>query len=151
MSKFIIGLFTALLISSAAHADTSNFVRKQSPYSVEETLNRLEAVVRGKGATVFARVDHAAGATKAGHVLRPTEVLIFGNPKLGTPIMLKAQEAGLDLPMKVLAYTAADGKTWLVYSKPQTMGHAHGMAMDAPETTKVSNVLNALTNAAIKP
>lgn len=150
MPKFLLGLLAAVMISTSAQADTSNLVRKQSPYSVEETLNRLEAIVRGKGATVFARVDHAAGAMKAGQTLRPTAVLMFGNPKLGTPIMLKAQQAGLDLPMKVLAYTAADGKTWLVYSNPQAMGQAHGIAMDAPETTKVGNVLNALTNAAIK-
>ena len=95
MPKFLLGLLAALLISNAAQADTSNLFRKQSPYSAEETLNRLEAIVLSKGATVFARIDHAAGAMKADAKLRPTAVLIFGNPKIGTPIMLKSQEAGL--------------------------------------------------------
>jgi uncharacterized protein (DUF302 family) len=150
MPKFLLGLFAALLISNAAHADTSNLVRKQSPYSAEETLNRLEAIVLSKGATVFARIDHAAGAMKADTKLRPTAVLIFGNPKIGTPIMLKSQEAGLDLPMKALAYEDANGKVWLTYRQPQSMGAAHGIAVNAPETMKVAKVLDALTNAAIK-
>lgn len=150
MPKLLLSLLAALIISSAAQAETSTLVRKASPYSVQETLNRLEAIVRGKGATVFARVDHAAGAAKAGMELRPTALLIFGNPKLGTPIMLKEQQAGLDLPMKALAYQDVDGKVWLTYRHPQSMGAAHGLPANAPETTKVAKVLDALTNAAIK-
>ena len=150
MPKFLLGLLAALLISNAAQADTSNLFRKQSPYSAEETLNQLEAIVLSKGATVFARIDHAADAMKADAKLRPTAVLIFGNPKIGTPIMLKSQEAGLDLPMKALAYEDANGKVWLTYRQPQSMGAAHGIAVNAPETMKVAKVLDALTNAAIK-
>ncbi len=150
MPKFLLALLAALMITSTAHAGTSTLVRKASPYSVTETLDRLEGIVKGKGATVFARIDHAAGAAKAGMELRPTAVLMFGNPKLGTPIMLKAQQAGLDLPMKVLAYQDADGKTWLTHRHPQSMGTAHNIPMNAPETTKVAKVLDALTSAAIK-
>lgn len=150
MPKFLLGLLAAVMISTTAQAETSTLVRKQSPYSVEETLNRLQGIVLGKGATVFARIDHAAGARKADAKLRPTALLIFGNPKLGTPIMQKAQEAGLDLPMKALAYEDVNGKVWLIYRQPQSMGAAHGIAVNAPETMKVAKVLDALTNAAIK-
>lgn len=96
----------------------------------------------GKGTTVFARIDHAAGAMKADAKLRPTALLIFGNQKLGTPIMQKAQEAGLDLPMKALAYEDVNGKVWLIYRQPQSMGAAHGIAANAPETMKVAKVLD---------
>jgi len=115
------------LISNGAHPVTSNLVRKQSLYSAEETLNRLKAIVRSKGATVFARIDHAPGAMTADAKLRPTAVLMSSNPKLCMPIMLKSQETGLDLPMKSLAYEDANGKVWLTYRQPQSMGATHSM------------------------
>src|SRR6202162_4342292 len=86
-----------------------------SNYSPKETMDRLTAAVTDRGMTVLARVDHAAAAGKAGMELRPTEVLIFGNPKAGTPLMQVAQTMGIDLPLKALVWQDDNGKTWLAY------------------------------------
>jgi uncharacterized protein (DUF302 family) len=91
-------------------------ISKPSRYSVAETLDRVEAVLRGKGVTIFARVDHSGEAAKAGMKMPPTQVLIFGNPKAGTPVMLAAPTAAIDLPLKALAWQDGDGKVWLSYN-----------------------------------
>jgi uncharacterized protein (DUF302 family) len=87
-------------------------------HSVAEAIDRLETALRAKGVTIFARIDHAAGAASAEMSLRPTEVLIFGNPKAGTPLMQANQTIGLDLPLKILAWQDAEDKVWLTYSDP---------------------------------
>src|SRR5580704_12243282 len=89
-----------------------------SAHSAKATIDRLEADVKSKGITVFARVDHAAGAKEAGMALRPTELLIFGNARGGTPLMQAKQTIGIDLPLKALAWEDADGKVWLSYNEP---------------------------------
>src|SRR5215469_7045519 len=89
-----------------------------SRYSVAETINRLRAAVIEAGLQVFARIDHGGGAREAGFDLRPTELLIFGNPKGGTPLMQDRQTAGIDLPLKALAWEDAEGAVWLTYSDP---------------------------------
>ncbi|MGH6939567.1 DUF302 domain-containing protein [Hypericibacter sp.] len=98
-----------------------------SPLSAAETMNRLIAEVKAKGMTVFARIDHAAGATAAGLTLRPTELLIFGNPKGGTPSMQAAQTMGIDLPLKALVWQDEAGKTWLSYNDPAWLAQRHGI------------------------
>lgn len=92
-----------------------------STLSVKETIDRLAKAVEDKGAKVVARVDHAAGAKATGVDMKPAEVLIFGNPKLGTPVMQGNVRAGLDLPLKMLAYEDAAGKVWLLYTAPVTL------------------------------
>jgi len=89
-----------------------------SSYGPQDTMSRLEAEVRAKGLTVFAHVDHAAGAAAAGLPLRPTDLLIFGNAKGGTPLMQAVQTMGIDLPLKVLVWQDAAGRTWLSYNDP---------------------------------
>lgn len=151
--RYLVAAFLGLALAAAASgpavAQDETLVRKASPYSVSATLDRLAKIVQGKGAAVFARIDHAKGADKVGATLRPTETLIFGNPKIGTPVMLEAQEAGLDLPLRVLVYEAADGKVWLVYREPAAVGVAHGLAPDAASTQAIGKAINGLTNAAI--
>src|SRR6201995_3185463 len=93
----------------------------------EETLNRFEAEVRARGMTVFAHIDHAAGATSAGLSLRPTEVIIFGNAKAGTPLMQSVQTIGIDLPLKALVWQDAAGVTWLSYNDPRWLAQRHGL------------------------
>ena len=93
----------------------------------EETMNRFEAEVRGRGMTVFAHIDHAAGAVAAGLSLRPTEVLIFGNAKAGTPLMEATQTIGIDLPLKVLVWRDENGATWLSYNDPVWVAERHGI------------------------
>src|ERR1700760_2758357 len=100
-------------------------IRCQSP--VRETVDHLATVVETAGLTVFARVDHAAGATSVGMDLRPTELLIFGNPRAGTPLMQDQQTAGIDLPLKALVWQDADGAVWLTYNAPAWVKARHGL------------------------
>jgi len=117
-----------------------------SSFGPKETMHRLETAVQAKGMTVFARIDHAAGATAVGQSLRPTEVLIFGNAKAGTPLMNSVQTIGLDLPLKALVWQDATGKTWLSYNDPAWLAQRHGIG---PETQPmVGNMTAALTGVA---
>ena len=97
----------------------------ESPFGPKETMDRLEAQVKAKGLTVFARVDHAAGAAEVGLPLRPNELLIFGNDKGGTPLMQANQTIGIDLPLKALVWQDAAGKTWLSYNDPAWLAKRH--------------------------
>jgi uncharacterized protein (DUF302 family) len=98
-----------------------------SSFGARETMDRLETEVKAKGLTVFARIDHAAGAAAVGMPLRPTEVLIFGNARGGTPLMEANQSAGIDLPLKALVYEDAAGKVWLTYNDPNWIAQRHGV------------------------
>jgi uncharacterized protein (DUF302 family) len=89
-----------------------------SRYSVPETLEKLKAVLNAKGITVFALIDHSGEAAKVGMKMHPTQLLIFGNPKAGTPIMVAAPPSAIDLPLKALAWEDSDGKVWLSYNDP---------------------------------
>jgi uncharacterized protein (DUF302 family) len=122
------------------HDAEHGLVTLASQYSVKETIDRLEADAKAKGLTIFARIDHAAGASDAGLPLRPTELLIFGNGKGGTPLMQAAQTIGIDLPLKVLAWEDATGKVWLSYNDPAWLADRHGIA---PQTTPVTKTLAA--------
>ncbi len=149
MKRVIVAAMVAVLAVAAGVA-RAELVRKQSPHPVGETIDRLEAVVKEKGLAVFARIDHAAGAKKAGLELRPTELIIFGSPKVGTPLMQAKQTMGLDLPLRVLAWQDEDGQVWLAYEAPADMGAAHGLAKDNPVIGKVTGALDAFTSAAVK-
>jgi uncharacterized protein (DUF302 family) len=98
---------------------TNGLISHPSPYTVPETLDRLEAILRTKNITVFARIDHSGEATKVGLTMPPTQLLIFGNPKGGTPIMLAAPLSAIDLPLKALAWQDTDGKVWLSINDPR--------------------------------
>ena len=107
-----------------------------SVHGVKESIDRLEADVKSKGMTVFARIDHAAGAQAAGLTLRPTELLIFGNAKAGTPLMQSHQTIGIDLPLKVLAWQDAAGKVWMSYNEPGWLAARHGDQLRGGEVAK---------------
>jgi uncharacterized protein (DUF302 family) len=94
----------------------NGIITQPSPYSVNEILDRLEAVLQAKGIAIFARIDQKAEAEKVGLTMPPTQLLLFGNPKAGTPLMLAEPTIALDLPLKVLAWEASDGKVWLSYN-----------------------------------
>jgi uncharacterized protein (DUF302 family) len=120
-----------------------------SAHGAKETMDRLEAEVKAKGLTVFARVDHAAGAKEAGMALRPTELLIFGNARGGTPLMQALQTTGIDLPLKALVFEDANGKVWLSYNEPVWIAQRHGDASKVSEITgRLAGVLAALAKAA---
>lgn len=122
---------------------------KASHYSVTETLDRLEKVIMEKGITVFARVDHSAGAKKVDIPLPPTQLLIFGNPKLGTPLMQNQQTAGIDLPLKALAWEDANGKVWLAYNEPSYIAARHGIKGQQKIIDKMTGALKKFTDYAV--
>jgi uncharacterized protein (DUF302 family) len=102
---------------------------------VTETASRFEAALKEKGIHLFARIDHAAGANAVGLPLRPTVVLLFGNPLAGTPLMQSNQTIGIDLPLKVLIWEDEAGKTWLTYNRPDYLAHRHGIT-DRDDTVR---------------
>jgi uncharacterized protein (DUF302 family) len=126
--------------------------RRASAFGPKATMDRLEAAVRARGMTVFARVDHAAGAAAAGLQLRPTELLIFGNAKGGTPLMQGNQEAGLDLPLKALAWEDAHGATWLSCNDPAWVARRHALGPDLDAAiAALTAALDAVVREAADP
>jgi uncharacterized protein (DUF302 family) len=123
----------------------------RSSFGPEETMNRFEAEVRAKGMIAFAHIDHAAGAAAVGLSLRPTELLIFGNARGGTPLMELAQTAGIDLPLKVLVWQDASGITWLSYNDPTWIAKRHGLHSEVGATVRVlTAALNQMARSAAK-
>jgi uncharacterized protein (DUF302 family) len=118
----------------------------RSNHSVAETIDRLQAAAAAAGLHVFARVDHAAGAAQVGMELRDTLLLIFGNPRGGTPLMIANQTAGIDLPVKALAWEDADGAVWLAYNDPTWIAARHRLGADAaPAVQAMADGLAALS------
>ncbi len=145
-------VFLAFIVLLAAIAPANageGLVIKASPYGVAKTIDRLEAIFKKKGITVFARIDHAAGAAKIGKSMPPTQLIIFGNPKLGTPLMESQRKIGIALPLKILAWEA-NGKVKIAYTKPSQLAKRYGVVDRDPVLAKIAGALNKLTNAAIK-
>jgi uncharacterized protein (DUF302 family) len=128
---------------------TDGLITVKSSHGPEETMNRLETQVREKGLTVFANIDHGAGAAAAGLSLRPTRLLIFGNAKGGTPLMQSVQTVGIDLPLKALVWQDAEGVTWVSYNAPDWLAKRHGVgkAAEGPVGTMAA-ALNTIAKAA---
>src|SRR5205807_4461698 len=120
----------------------------RSRFSPKETMDRLEAEVRAKGLTVFARIDHAGGAAEVGLTLRPTELIIFGNARSGTPLMQASQTAGIDLPLKALVWEDAAGKTWLSYNEPSWIVQRHSLGIRAELVDNLAAALSAISRKA---
>ena len=119
----------------------------RSRFGPKETMDRLQAEIRAKGMTVFARIDHAAGAAEVGLTLRPTELIIFGNARGGTPLMESVQTVGIDLPLKALVWEDAGGETWLSYNEPSWIAQRHNVANAEPVVSKMAAGLSAISRA----
>jgi uncharacterized protein (DUF302 family) len=120
-----------------------------SSHGPKDTMDRLAGEITARGMTVFARVDHAAGAADAGLSLRPTELLIFGNAKGGTPLMQSDQTIGIDLPLKALVWQDASGRTWLSYNDPGWLAKRHGLGAEVdPAVKAMAAALNAIATKA---
>jgi uncharacterized protein (DUF302 family) len=146
--KFFSLLFVSCLISLSSLALAADgLIAIKSPLNAKETMNRFEEAAKQKGLTVFARIDHAAGAAKIGKTLRPTEVLIFGNPQGGTPFLECAQSLGIDLPLKALVWQDASGQVWLGYNDPAYLAKRHG-AGKCPAVEGLSKTLSGLAGKA---
>jgi uncharacterized protein (DUF302 family) len=139
----------AALIGLCATPIWAENMMKSSPLSVAETIDGLEAAVNGAGATVFARVDHAAGAQSVGKEIPDATLLIFGNPALGTLAMQDDIRAGLMLPLRVLAYADSDGVTQLTWTPAEELLEGLDIAPDAEVVGKINGALHNLTPAAI--
>ncbi len=128
---------------------TDGMIALKSPHNVKTTLDRFEAAAKERGLNVFLRVDHAAGALKVGKTLRPTELLVFGNPQGGTPLMECAQGAGIDLPLKALAWQDAAGQVWLGYNDPAYLAKRHAAA-DCAVVPSLQKALAGLAQEAVR-
>jgi uncharacterized protein (DUF302 family) len=145
----VAALFLACLYGGLAMA-ADGLTSLQSPYGAKKTMDRLEAEVKARGMTVFARIDHAAGAAAVGPTLRPTEVLIFGAARAGTPLMQADQTIGIDLPLKALVYEDASGKAWLAINDPRWIARRHGLgAAAAASVDAMAGALEALVKKVV--
>jgi uncharacterized protein (DUF302 family) len=152
LKNYRIACFALCALSTSAFAQMSadGLITLTSPRGASETMARLEATVKEKGFAVIARVDHAAGAMKVGKTLRPTELLIFGNPQGGTPLMECAQTAGIDLPLKALVWQDAAGKVMLSYNDPKFLAERH-KAAGCPVVGGMTNALDGLMKSVVAP
>lgn len=152
MYKYVSVLLMSLGIQSVALAhsdqDSQGLVSVKSQHSVAQTADKLEGLLKGKGMTVFARIDHSAGAAKVGKELRDTELVIFGNPKAGTPLMQCAQKVAIDLPMKALIWKDAEGAVWMSYNDPAYLAQRHHMQGCEKVLQKISGALANFSKAA---
>jgi uncharacterized protein (DUF302 family) len=131
-------------------AQETGLVTMASARSVRETADRFIETVTSKGLTVFARIDHAENATKQNLQLRPTELILFGNPKAGTPLMQDNQVSGIDLPLKVLIWEDEQGKVWLTYNDPKWIGKRHGLSDQTDKAIgAMEEGIKAMTSSAV--
>lgn len=147
LSGFVcVALTLASAFAGTAHAGNT-LVTKPSKYTVSETIDRIERAITSKGMQIFIRIDHGGEAKKAGLALRPTELLIFGNPKGGTALMVARPTAAIDLPMKALAWEDSDGKVWLTYNAPELFQERHNVSA---ELTSRLNPVGAVLEQALE-
>jgi uncharacterized protein (DUF302 family) len=150
MRKIIVSIISIFLFSSMAIAD-NGLVNVKSNHDVKETADRLEKALNAKGMTVFDRINHTAGAKKVGKELRPTELVIFGNPKVGTPLMQCGQSMAIDLPQKALIWEDESGDVWLTYNNPEYLAKRHNTKGCLKIIQKIQNVLANFSKAATAP
>ena len=148
--KTVLSMVAMVLVLAAPSWGVEGLVSVKSPYPVSKTLERLQATIQQQGMTVFARIDHAQGAAAVGKVLRPTEVMLFGNPQGGTPFMECAQTVGIDLPLKALVWEDAAGQTWLGYNDPAYLAQRHGVPQCAV-VGKLTKALSAIATSVVGP
>ncbi|WP_454441514.1 DUF302 domain-containing protein [Vibrio bathopelagicus] len=147
--KRIISLGIIALSASFSVAASDGLVKYESNYSVKETADRFEDIAKSKGLTLFARVDHQKNAASVNLELRPTEVIIFGNPKVGTPLMQCAQDVAIDLPQKIMVSEDDNKKVWLTYNNPTYLMERHQIQGCDEVIKKISGVLSKLSEATV--
>ena len=150
MRDVLRAFIAVLLLASLAAADTG-LITLKSAHSVGKTANRLESLLKEKGMTVFARIDHAEGAKKVGETLRPTELLIFASPKVGTALMQCGQSVGIDLPLKALIWEDAGGQVWLTYNDPKSLAERHGITQCDDVISRIEQALKTFATGATQP
>ena len=149
MKKCIL-VIALLLLSCTVSMATDGLITKTSQHSVQQTMDTLEKIVRDKGFTVVARINHGAAAASVDANLRPTEVLIFGKPQLGSKLMQSNQTIGIDLPVKVIVWEDANGTVNLGYNDPSWLSKRHGITDKDPVFAKMTGALKKITDAAVQ-
>lgn len=144
-STLIALVAAAVMMTTNANADA---VKVESNYNVDQSVMRLKGAVEKAGAQIFTEIDYAKGAASVGDTIRPTTVVLFGSPKIGSSAFQAGQTIGLYLPLRVLAYEDAAGKTWLMYNDPSDAAEAHGIAPDHPAIMKMQGALKKMTSVA---
>jgi uncharacterized protein (DUF302 family) len=144
----LLGVLTFLVSYSACAQD--GLINLESMYTVQETADRFETAAKENGLTIFVRINHQNNAASVNMELRPTEVIIFGNPKVGTPLMQCAQEVGIDLPQKVLIFEDENEKVWLSYNNPDYLNKRHNIKGCDSVLSKIAGVLSKLSAAAVE-
>ena len=150
MRKLFICLALSFIMGSVALAD-DGLVSVKSTHDVKTTADRLESILKEKGMRIFIRIDHAQGASSVGISLRPTELVIFGNPKVGSPFMQCGQSAAIDLPQKALIWQDAAGQVWLTYNDPKYIAKRHGITECGQVIAKIGTALGNFAKYATMP
>lgn len=145
-SVFLIIFF---IVSTAGAGD--GLIRVKSSHDVKATADRLENILKQKGMTVFIRINHAAGAREAGQDLRPTELVVFGNPKIGTALMQCNRSVAIDLPQKALIWQDDKEQVWLTYNDPDYLAQRHGLDACGQVINTVAEALSNFARAATTP
>ncbi len=146
----ILFIFIVFILPATVTAD-NGLVNVKSSHSVNETADRLEQILKTKGMRVFIRIDHSAGARGVGIALRPTQLVVFGNPKVGAPLMQCSQSMAIDLPQKALIWEDERGDVWLTTNDPQYLADRHDMEGCQDVLAKVRKALGNFSRAATKP
>jgi uncharacterized protein (DUF302 family) len=150
MRQLLLTLVSLFFFVSLTFAD-NGLISIKSSHDVQRTADRLENTLREKGMTVFIRINHAEGAQKVGKKLRPTELVVFGNPKVGTPLMQCSQSVAIDLPQKVLIWEDEAGHVWLSYNDPKYLAKRHGITECVNVIKKIEKALSNFAHAATRP
>lgn len=150
MRTFLCATIALFFLAPIAFAD-NGVISVSSSYDVKTTADRLVQSLTTKGMTVFTRIDHAAGAAKVGKTLRPTELVIFGNPKVGTPLMQCDQGSAIDLPQKALVWEDDGGQVWLSYNDPKYLAQRHDLSKCAEVVNKIEKALGNFAAMATQP
>jgi len=148
LSYFLSSFFFLQLMVSNNVSANENLISVKSNHSVEQTADRFEAIIKEKGLTFFTRIDHAQNAAGVGLELSPTQLILFGNPNVGTKLMQCAPTTAIDLPQKALFWEDTDGTVWMSYTKPSAMKTEHSVEGCDPIFEKVTGLLANLANAA---
>jgi len=149
--RSIIIAFIFVIVSALSVSAESGLIHLKSSHNVKNTADRLEMVLKEKGMTVFLRINHSEGAQEVGEKLRPTQLVIFGNPKVGTPLMQCSQTVAIDLPQKALMWQDEGGQVWLTYNDPQYLAMRHEIDGCKAVLDKVQNALKNFAQAATQP
>ena len=142
-------LIAGILLSFTANA-ADGLIKMKSPYSVKETTDKVVSIASRKGLKLFSRFDHQKNAVGVNMKLRPTEVIFFGNPKVGTPLMQCAQTVAIDMPQKILVMEDSAGAVWVIYTDPQYIRQRHNIEGCQETIAKISGVLDSISLAAVK-